>query len=377
MTGVTGFLAPFVATRFFRHGDQILFLVRKKSGQENNLRQLILERLKATDPDYRDEWSRQWEIIIGDITLPHYGIPEQEFRQLKEKITDLFHAAALLSFKDKYRSHARATNIEGVCNTLEVAERLGTTLHYISTAYVAGMRKGIIQEDELDKGQSFNNVYEATKFEGEKLVRAWGSRPGNKVIIYRPSIIIGDTKTGVAFSFSGYYVMAKFVKDFSLWLKQHSWAKLLCLPIPIVRNAKLNLIPVNMVADLVDAITRRAESIDGTFHIVNTDPPSVQFIFEEGMKLLGISYVRFIPVSLGTLRICTHLTRAISYLFGRRGKSFRNQILTFVPYFEGDAKFQTPNTERIVGSLSVPPLNRSYFQKILEYAINHEFQDRI
>ena len=69
-------------------------------------------------------------------------------------------------------------------------------LHYISTAYVAGKRRDVVYEDELDKGQSFNNNYEKSKFDTEKLLNQVVRQYDVPTTVYRPSIIVGDSRTG-------------------------------------------------------------------------------------------------------------------------------------------------------------------------------------
>ena len=74
---------------------------------------------------------------------------------------------------------------------------------YVGTAYVAGERAGLVREDELAVGQGYRNTYEQTKAEAEALVRSrLGSLPG---VILRPSIIVGDSQTGVTSSFKMMY----------------------------------------------------------------------------------------------------------------------------------------------------------------------------
>ena len=45
-------------------------------------------------------------------------------------------------------------------------------LHYVSTCYVSGRYVGIFGEEDLDKGQTFNNYYEETKYLAEVEVQA-------------------------------------------------------------------------------------------------------------------------------------------------------------------------------------------------------------
>ena len=77
--------------------------------------------------------------------------------------------------------------------------------------YVAGRREGVIKEDELDVGQEYSNSYEQTKMEAEALVREFGER--HPVAIHRPSIVVGDSRTGETASFQGFYQALLFYRQ--------------------------------------------------------------------------------------------------------------------------------------------------------------------
>jgi thioester reductase-like protein len=74
-------------------------------------------------------------------------------------------------------------------------------VHHVSTAYVAGDAE-TFSESDTDIGQKCRNVYERTKLQAEKLVKAWSY---GKHSIYRLGIVVGDTVTGWMPSFNGYY----------------------------------------------------------------------------------------------------------------------------------------------------------------------------
>ena len=105
------------------------------------------------------------------------------------------------------------------------------------TAYVAGERSDLVREDELVVGQGYRNTYEQTKAEAETLVRSrLGSLPG---VILRPSIIVGDSRTGVTSSFKMMYWPLKI------------YARRLWRTVPGYPDAVLDIVPVDFVADSV------------------------------------------------------------------------------------------------------------------------------
>ena len=67
---------------------------------------------------------------------------------------------------------------------------------HVSTIGVAGDTEGIFYYVDLDVGQGFNNPYEKSKFEAERLVERYRKK-GLNILIVRPSMVIGHSRTGV------------------------------------------------------------------------------------------------------------------------------------------------------------------------------------
>ena len=58
--------------------------------------------------------------------------------------------------------------------------------------YICGTNPGIMSEDVMPERNGFKNIYEETKYDAEKMVR----ESGLPFTIFRPSVLIGDSKTG-------------------------------------------------------------------------------------------------------------------------------------------------------------------------------------
>ena len=66
---------------------------------------------------------------------------------------------------------------------------------------MSGRAGPVFRETDLDVGQSFKNHYEETKFLAEVAVRT----SGLPATIYRPAIVVGDSRTGETGKFDGPY----------------------------------------------------------------------------------------------------------------------------------------------------------------------------
>src|SRR5262245_16907282 len=142
------------------------------------------------------------DVVTGDITVPGLGLAADEARALRGGLTAAHHLAAVYDLAVT-RELGLKVNLDGTRNVLRFLSECPRLerLHYVSTCYVSGTATGIFRETDLDMGQSFKNHYEETKFLAEVEV----ARAGLPVTIYRPSIVVGDSRTGETGKFDGPY----------------------------------------------------------------------------------------------------------------------------------------------------------------------------
>ncbi|WP_171447944.1 SDR family oxidoreductase [Corallococcus carmarthensis] len=210
------------------------------------------------------------ELLTGDAVDMHLGLSGEEYQRLCEQVTDIFHLAAV-SQLGVPKETAWRVNVDGTRNLLELArdcENL-SRFNYFSTCYVSGDRVGVIAEDELDRGQSFRNAYEETKFQAERLVqRAAATLP---VTIFRPSSVVGDSRTGEIDRFEGPYYLGILLVTSPL-----------VVPLPLPGNgvAPLNVVPVDFVVEAVWRLSRDGRAKGRTFHLVDPNPMSARRVYE-------------------------------------------------------------------------------------------------
>ena len=132
----------------------------------------------------------------------------------------------------------------------------------MSSIAVAGLYKGLFTEDMFDEGQPLPHPYHRTKFEAEQLVR---TRRQGAWRVYRPAIVVGDSRTGEMDKIDGPYYMFKALQKLRDVLP--AW-----FPLVSVEWGDTNLVPVDYVAAATDAIAHRP-GLDGqVFHLVNPKP---------------------------------------------------------------------------------------------------------
>ncbi|MFG2086966.1 HAD-IB family hydrolase [Spirillospora sp. NPDC048824] len=157
LTGVTGFIGQALLERLLSGypATRIVALLRERPGvtADQRLDEVIAKPVFApwrerTGEDAAREIVRERvRVVAADITE---SVPE-----LPDDVDVVIHGASIVSF-DPPIDEAFATNVVGTINLYESAkragERSGRTPHivHVSTAYVAGSRKGVVPETSLD-----------------------------------------------------------------------------------------------------------------------------------------------------------------------------------------------------------------------------------
>jgi thioester reductase-like protein len=198
------------------------------------------------------------------------GLSGGEYRSLAEQVTTIHHTAGIY-YLGVDRATARRVNIEGTRGVVEfagAAKQLRRMCHW-STATVSGKRKGVVLEDELDQGQSFHNVYEETKFEAEKLARA--AQRQLPITVFRPGVIVGDSRTGEIDKFDGPYYLTVLFVNAPLGVR---------LPLPGRGAAPMHLVPIDYVIAAAYALSLDERAAGKTFHLTDPNPFSSRQVYE-------------------------------------------------------------------------------------------------
>ena len=217
------------------------------------------------------------EILEGDIGERRLGLSNDDWDRLTVEVTSAFHLAAIYNLAVPLEV-AQRVNVDGTGNVLELCaacERLGR-LNYVSTAYVAGVRTGVVYEHELALGQAFKNHYESTKFQAEVWVRE--AMKDVPTTIYRPAIVVGDSQTGETQKFDGPYYMLRvisFAEERGTPLAQFGRAA-----------ATFNVVPVDFVVDALIAGSKSDDAVGETLHLVDPEPVTAA----ELLRLLAREY---------------------------------------------------------------------------------------
>jgi nucleoside-diphosphate-sugar epimerase len=276
----------------------------------------------------------------------------------------MIHGAASVSF-DMPLPEARRINVGGTQRMLDLALALAPVARlerfaFVSTAFVAGTRGGVVLEDELDVGQEFTNTYERSKCEAEALIRSHRDRLPTSV--FRPSIVAGHSGTGETSSFKVLYWPIKV------------FARRLVVCIPGDPEACYDIVPVDYVAESLLHIVEREDTTGGVYHLTAGSTITLGRLVELAAEYFE---VRRIPPFVSAERFYA-LVRPILYL--TLVGPMRRVLTTgkvYIPYLSRKLRFDNRHAlHALQGSGLKPPDLEAYMKTIFRYAKETDFGRR-
>ncbi|MEO6699792.1 MAG: SDR family oxidoreductase, partial [Paraperlucidibaca sp.] len=251
VTGATGFIGRFVVSNLLKRKGTIHVLLRK--GSEKKL-EAITNKMG---------WDRTRVLpVIGDLSKPKLGLAPAQIKALSGKVEHFFHLAAIYDVTVD-AAPQQVANIDGTRHAVELATTLKAgCFHHTSSIAAAGLYPGVFREDMFDEAEGLKDPYLRTKHESEGIVRKECRIPFR---IYRPSFVIGHSKTGEIDKIDGPYYLFTLIKKIRSTLPQ--W-----VPTLGIEGGRINVVPVDFVADAMDHLAHK-RGLDGKcFHLVDPNP---------------------------------------------------------------------------------------------------------
>ena len=393
VTGSTGFLGGAITRRLLVSGYRLRLLIRKRDndtspnsfGRESTIKELILgnqlneclteqrsmtDDRAGTDESLYDLFLSNVEIFEGNITSRDLGLEEEDYKRLCCEVDEVFHCAAATHFEEQRVGELMVVNVEGTKKMLQFANSgKQKKFHYVSTAYVAGKQNDIVYENELvDEEPLFNNEYERSKFIAEQVVIKYARDNEIPYTIYRPGIIVGDSKTGATCKFDNLYIFMKVLCNIQKSFINHESEGLndITVRVPGIPDALINLVPVDYVADAIVVILKAKESVNKIFHITNPYPPELDELRDLLMPVLGIEGIN---VKIDGQMEHKHLSTM--------ERLFLRQTRTYYSYLFSRLRFDCRNTQSVLESTGIicPAITRGLVNVLVDFAISHNWGD--
>ncbi|MFO1345100.1 MAG: SDR family oxidoreductase [Rhodocyclaceae bacterium] len=357
ITGASGFIGKRLVRKLLeRDGSVVYFLVR------------------ALEADAVAQLREYWGVdesraipVVGDLTQPLLGVSAADKKKLSKKITHFFHLAAIYDLKADAESQQRA-NVDGTRNTVQFAEAIGSKhFHLFSSIASAGLFEGLFREDMFEEAENLDHPYFRTKHDSEAIVRRECKLPWR---IYRPAIVVGDSRTGEMDKIDGPYYFFKLIQKMRKMLPP--W-----MPTIGLEGGRINVVPVDFVVAAVDHIAHLKNEDGKCFHLVDPTPMRVGDLLNtiaraahapEMALRINAALLGFIPrhmrKALMALTPVRRIRHAIMKDFG-----LPDDILTFINY---PTRFDCRETLRALkgSDIAVPPLD-TYAWRLWDYWERH------
>lgn len=255
VTGGTGFIGKRLVKKLLaRDHETVHVLVRNPTP----------ERIDALAAFWGDA-ARRVRFVEGDIAQPGLGVAERDVDKLRGKVDHFFHLAAVYDLGAE-PAEVVAANVAGVANALAFAKGVEAgCFHHVSSIAAAGLYNGVFREDMFEEARGLDHPYYASKHKGEALVR---KETGIAWRIYRPGVVVGDSRTGEIDKVDGPYYFFKLLQKLRDALP--SWVPMIGL-----EGGRVNVVPVDFVVAGLDHLAH-LDGLDGrTFHLTDPNPMRV------------------------------------------------------------------------------------------------------
>jgi nucleoside-diphosphate-sugar epimerase len=351
ITGATGTLGRALIRKIIDDSNcRVVALARSQAGVEARarLRRLLGDYISDADFDQRIE------VVAGDLDSATKTLKAEFDDGLRPDIDEIFHLAASTDLGGE-RSDLMRANRDGTARMLDFAEDLNRKgqlkrFCYFSTAFVAGSGQNwSAPEDVMCAHPAWANAYEESKFSAELLVRAAIER-GLPAIIFRPSIVVGDSGTGETSEFGLFYsIMRRFVRC--------------SLPVfPGTPTDQIQIVPIDFVVRAAWAISGDDANIGRTYHLTSRNPPALETLIQVVTdEVPGVPDVRLVPPDRFDLLGLRPSRRAMM-----------QSMMPYLGYLHRDLSFQTTNTESALAGtdIAMPDTGSGFVRLITSHARN-------
>ena len=357
VTGASGFIGKRLVRRLLSRPDStVFFLVWNPSIED-------ISRLHA----YWGVDAARAIPLAGDLLKADLGLSRSDRERLDGRIDHMFHLAAVYDLAADAEA-AMTTNIDGTRNAIELAAAIGARrFHHISSIAAAGLYQGVFREDMFEEARGLDHSYFSSKHDGERVVRNECRVPWR---IYRPGIVVGDSRTGEMDKIDGPYYFFKLIQRLRKLLPP--W-----MPGIGVEGGRINLVPVDFVVAALDHLGHLDGHDGRCFHLTDPHPRRVGDVLNIFARAahapdmtirINAALFAFIPRAvLDSVMALTPVRRIRKAIMKDLG--LPDDVFRFVNY---PTRFDSREAEKLLqpAGIAVPPLE-DYAWRLWDYWERH------
>lgn len=357
MTGATGLLGRYLLRDLLDAGFSLAVLVRPAKLQSAS------DRLEAVMAHWEGIAGRALPrpvILEGTLDEPGLGLSDSTRRWVARNCRAVIHSAASMTFKPDERGEPFRTNVHGLGNLLGFCRHTGLRrFHHVSTAYVCGLREGLVHETELDLGQTMGNVYEESKLRAETILR--DADCFDMLTIYRPASIVGDSRTGYTTTYHGFYLPLQLAYSFASAVPPALMNERFSARLGLTGNEGKNFVPVDWVSAAIAHIVSHPELHGRTYHLASPRPVSVrlfQTVIQEAIERYS---GRPLAAEANEKELALY------------ERLFHDQMLIYRSHWRDDPQFDLTLSAEALRHLPCPEMDHDLLLRVARYPVENRF----
>lgn len=312
-----------------------------------------------------DERRARFKPLLGDVSLPKFGLAAREYAQLAQATTNIVHGAASVKL-NMPMDEATRTAVLPTRNALALAreaarEGVLRKVELVSTVGVWGRSAGVMPERALPEVRDFHNTYEAAKAEAERIV--WAEAGGLPITLHRPSMVVGDALSGRVIHFQVFYHLCEFLAGTRTYGIM-----------PELGVQRLDTTPVDWVSKAIAWSVRTPQSAGLILHLCSGPTGSMQLCdLQQLVRAKWLADGRRVPrlrrVSAGLL---ARMVPAIGAIAGARVRRALRGLPPVLAYLAEDQAFSNDETSAMLAAADLPvPDVASYIGPVLDYYLEN------
>lgn len=368
VTGATGAVGSALVPLLLEETDNFVWLLIRAESSEH-LKNRLEELFLFWNLDKEQETNARHRVIAlqGDADLEKLGVSESVYAEISSQCTHIIHCAGVVRMNlplEVARQHAlgSAKNVVELALACQASGNL-QKVEYVSTVGVAGKMPGVVQETWITQPRSFHNTYEESKAEAEDYLRQQIELYNLPVTVHRPSMVVGDSKTGKIIHFQIFYYLCEFIsgtKTFGI--------------LPSLSDATLDIVTVDYVVQAIKWSASRHTTSGKIFHLCSGPSESIRLVSLQRLvrsinKEHGVKLPHLISLPSG---IFTLLLKFMTFFITEATKRSLRVVPIFLEYLADRQLFDNKETINYFKDHSGPKLNTSdtYLYNVLGTYLN-------
>jgi long-chain acyl-CoA synthetase len=364
ITGTTGNVGAKLVPETFRQMPEATLTLLVRGGSKSQAEDRAMQTIRKLSPEFDTGGIvPRVNVVCGDITMPRLGLSEADYIALAERTTHIIHAAAATKFRMP-EEEARKTNYDGTRHMVAFAQKAMRrhglhTFAHVGTAYACGDRDGDIAEKPYDTKPEFSNIYERTKWEAEQYL--YTCRNDLPINIFRPSIIVGDARTGAINDFNVLYAPLRLILTGRVRI-------LPCRP-----DIPLDIVSLDYVARVITSIACNPQKRGGEIYHVTAGADNETAVgdviamaaacVEKRFPGLSVSRVRYLPAAIAASSVARLMAS---------GSRVASVMHAYLPYFATERHFDNTNMRARMPVSIKSQSFEAYVETLMDYFIDHD-----